>query len=92
MEASKASIKGVERKLAEEEEGGSKKDMSNELANLNKLADKKELPVIKIQEKDINFLQSELDITFEEAKFALIKYQGDVKQVIDNFLEDFNFQ
>lgn len=90
MDASKAQIKGVERKLAEEEEG-SAKDMTNELANLNKLTGNKELPVIKIQEKDINFLQKELDFTFDEAKLALIKYQGDVKKVVEFYLDDFNF-
>ena len=90
MEASKAEIKGVGHKLAEEEESGSNQDMSSELANLNKLADKKEASVIKIQEKDINLLQSEIDYTFEEAKLALIKYQGDVKKVIEAFLEDFS--
>ena len=55
MDASKAQIKGVDRKLADEDEGNAK-DMTNELANLNKLTGNKELPVIKIQEKDINFL------------------------------------
>ncbi len=90
MEASKAEIKGVGHKLADEDESGNSKDMTSELANLNKLANKKEMPVITILEKDIKLLQNELDFTFEEAKLALIQKEGDVKKVIDAFLEDFN--
>ena len=90
--ANKAEIKGVGHKLADEEESTNTKDYSNELNNLNKLSDKKDMPVIKIQEKDINLLQKELDFTYDEAKLALIKYQGNVKLVIDNFLNDFNIE
>ena len=57
--------------------------MSKELANLNKIVDEKKLPVITIKEKDIELLKSELDITYEEAKLQLIKYQGDLKKVLD---------
>ena len=44
-----------------------------------------------IAETDIELLKKELDITYEEAKLQLIKAQGDVKQVIENFLNNFNF-
>lgn len=92
MDPSKAMMKNVGSKLTDEHEGGAGKEMAGELANLGKLIEKKELPVIKIQEKDIKMLQNELDITYEEAKLRLIKAQGDPKVVINNFLNDFHFE
>jgi NACalpha-BTF3-like transcription factor len=66
--------------------------MTAQLSNLNKISEnKKDLPVITIKEHDIELLKKELDITYEEAKLQLIKAQGDVKKVIENFLNNFNF-
>ena len=66
--------------------------MSKELENLNKIVDDKPMPVITIKEKDITLLQFELDITYQEAKELLIKNQGDVKKVLNAFLNDFKFE
>ena len=89
MDANKAEIKNIGNKLTDEHEGAGNKDMSKELENLNKIVDDKKLPVITIKEKDIELLKSELDITYEEAKLELIKYQGDVKKVFDAFINNF---
>ena len=91
MDANKAEIKNIGNKLTDEE-GTGNKDMSKELENLNIIVDDKKLPVITIKEKDIELLKSELDITYEEAKLELIKYQGDVKQVFDAFINNFKFE
>ena len=90
MDSKKDQIKNIGNKLTDEHVEGNK-DMSKELANLNNIVDDKKLPVITIKEKDIEFLKRELDITYEEAKLELIKYQGDVKKVFDAFLNDFKF-
>ena len=74
-----------------DEEGTGNKDMSKELENLHIIVDEKKLPVITIKEKDIELLKSELDITYEEAKLQLIKYQGDLKKVLDTFIKEFKF-
>ena len=89
MDANKAEIKNIGNKLTDEHEGAGNKDMTKELENLNKIVDDKKLPVITIKEKDIELLKSELDITYEEAKLELIKYQGDVKKVFDAFINNF---
>ena len=47
--------------------------------------------MIQIKEKDIEFLQSELDITFDHSKAYLIKFQGNIDKVIENFIGDFKF-
>ena len=86
----KAEIKNIGNKLTDEE-GTGNKDMSKELENLNIIVDDKKLPVITIKEKDIELLKSELDITYEEAKLQLIKYQGDLKKVLDTFIKEFKF-
>ena len=92
MDANKAEIKNIGNKLTDEHEGAGNKDMSKELENLNIIVDEKKLPVITIKEKDIELLKSELDITYEEAKLELIKYQGDVKKVFDAFINNFKFE
>ena len=71
-----------------QENSETKKDMSEELANLNK-KEEKPIPVIKIKDSDIELIKAQLDITYEDAKTLLIKSQGDVNKVIDNFLQDF---
>lgn len=92
MDPKKAEMKNIGNKLTEEDENINNKDMSAQLSNLNKISEnKKDLPVITIKEHDIELLKKELDITYEEAKLQLIKAQGDVKKVIDNFLNNFNF-
>ena len=91
MDSKKDQIKNIGNKLTDEHVEGNK-DMSKELANLNNIVDDKKLPVITIKEKDIELLKRELDITYEEAKLELIKYQGDVKKVFDAFLNDFKFE
>ena len=85
-----AEIKNIGNKVTDEE-GTGNKDMSKELENLNIIVDDKKLPVITIKEKDIELLKSELDITYEEAKLQLIKYQGDLKKVLDTFIKEFKF-
>ena len=90
MDANKAEIKNIGNKLTDEE-GTGNKDMSKELENLNIIVDEKKLPVITIKEKDIELLKSELDITYEEAKLQLIKYQGNLKKVLDTFIKEFKF-
>jgi len=92
MDPKKAEMKNIGNKLTEEDENINNKDMSAQLSNLNKISEnKKDLPVITIKEHDIELLKKELDITYEEAKLQLIKAQGDVKKVIENFLNNFNF-
>ena len=91
MDSNKDQIKNIGNKLTDEHVEGNK-DMSKELANLNNIVDDKKLPVITIKEKDIQLLKCELDISYEEAKLELIKYQGDVKKVFDAFLNDFKFE
>ena len=91
MDSKKDQIKNIGNKLTDEHVEGNK-DMSKELANLNNIVDDKKLPVITIKEKDIELLKRELDITYEEAKLELIKYQGDVKKVFDAFLNEFKFE
>ena len=93
MDPKKAEMKNVGNKLAEENVENTNKDMSKELANLNKLTGTKESqPVIKIKENDIELLKNELDITYEEAKNKLIKSQGDVNKAIETYLNDFNIE
>ena len=92
MDSSKAEIKNIGTKLTEDEAHTNAKDMSKELENLNKIVDDKPMPVITIKEKDITLLQFELDITYQEAKELLIKNQGDVKKVLNAFLNDFKFE
>ena len=92
MDSNKAKINNICNKLTDEHERAGNKDMSKELENLNKIVDDKKLPVITIKEKDIELLKSELDITYEEAKLELIKYQGDVKKVFDAFINNFKFE
>ena len=91
MDSKKDQIKNIGNKLTDEHVEGNK-DMSKELENLNNIVDDKKLPVITIKEKDIELLKRELDITYEEAKLELIKYQGDVKKVFDAFLNEFKFE
>ena len=91
MICQKDQIKNIGNKLTDEHVEGNK-DMSKELANLNNIVDDKKLPVITIKEKDIQLLKRELDISYEEAKLELIKYQGDVKKVFDAFLKEFKFE
>lgn len=92
MDSSKAEIKNIGTKLTEDETHTNTKDMSKELENLNKIVDDKPMPVITIKEKDITLLQFELDITYHEAKELLVKNQGDVKKVLNAFLNDFKFE
>ena len=85
-------MKNIGSKLSEQNEGNDIKDTSKELENLNKLKTSNEpQPVFTIKENDIQLIKDELDITYEEAKNKLIKSQGNVKQVIETFLDDFNF-
>ena len=91
MDPKKAEMKNVGNKLAEENVENTNKDMSKELANLNKLTGAKESqPVIKIKENDIQLLKNELDITYDEAKNKLIKCQGDFNKAIELYLNEFN--
>lgn len=91
MDPKNAEMKNLSNKLTEETEESSNKDMSKELANLNKITEsKKPQPVITILEHDITLLKTELDITYEEAKNQLIKCQGDLNKAVDAFLNDFN--
>lgn len=81
----------IKNNLGDENHDNTNKDMSAELANLNKVkTDQKDLPVIKLKEHDIELLKKELDITNDEAKKKLIKFNGDVEKVIDDFLNDFH--
>ncbi len=92
MDPKKVEIKNIGNKLSEEHVETTNKDMTAELANLNKLTSNQEKKVvIKIKENDIDLLKDELDITYEEAKNKLIKCQGDVNKVIEEFLTDFQF-
>ena len=92
MDPKKVEIKNIGNKLSEEHVETTNKDMTAELANLNKMASTQEpQAVIKIKENDIDLLKSELDITYEEAKNKLIKCQGDVNKVIEEFLTDVQF-
>ena len=92
MDPKKVEIKNIGNKLSEEHVETTNKDMTAELANLNKMASIQEpQAVIKIKENDIDLLKSELDITYEEAKNKLIKCQGDVNRVIEEFLTDVQF-
>ena len=92
MDSKKTEMKNIGSKLSEQNERNEIKDTSKELENLNKLKTSKEpQPVITIKENDIQLIKDELDITYEEAKNKLIKSQGNVKQVIETFLDDFNF-
>ena len=92
MDPKKVEIKNIGNKLSEEHVETTNKDMTAELANLNKMATSQEpQAVIKIKENDIDLLKSELDITYEEAKNKLIKCQGDVNKVIEEFLTDVQF-
>ena len=92
MDPKKVEIKNIGNKLSEEHVETTNKDMTAELANLNKMASSQEpQAVIKIKENDIDLLKSELDITYEEAKNKLIKCQGDVNKVIEEFLTDVQF-
>ena len=92
MDPKKVEIKKIGNKLSEEHVETTNKDMTAELANLNKMASSQEpQAVIKIKENDIDLLKSELDITYEEAKNKLIKCQGDVNKVIEEFLTDVQF-
>ena len=92
MDPKKVGIKNIGNKLSEEYVETTNKDMTAELANLNKMASTQEpQAVIKIKENDIDLLKSELDITYEEAKNKLIKCQGDVNKVIEEFLTDVQF-
>ena len=92
MDPKKVEIKNIGNKLSEEHVETTNKDMTAELANLNKMASTQEpQAVIKIKENDIDLLKSELDITYEEAKNKLIKCQGDVNRVIEEFLTDVQF-
>ena len=58
----KFEMKNIGNKLADENEENTKKDMSKELENLNKIsASKGPQPVITIKQKDIDLLKDELD-------------------------------
>ena len=92
MDPKKVEIKNIGNKLSEEHVETTNKDMTAELANLNKMTSNQEKAVvIKIKENDIDLLKGELDITYEEAKNKLIKCQGDVNKVIEEFLTDYQF-
>ena len=45
-----------------------------------------------IKEKDIETLKTELEISYDEAKFLLIKNKGDLVKTMESFLNDFKFQ
>ena len=91
MDPKKAEMKDIGNKISEENIENNNKDVSKELENLKKLSTSQEpQQVIKLKENDIDLIKSELDITYDEAKAKLIKCQGDVKKVIDTFLNDFN--
>ena len=91
MDPKKAEMKNIGNKISDENIENSNKDVSEELQNIKKITTSQEpQPVIKLKQTDIDLIQSELDITYDEAKAKLIKCQGDVKKVIDTFLNDFN--
>ena len=91
MDPKKAEMKNIGNKISDENIENSNKDVSEELENIKKITTSQEpQPVIKLKQTDIDLIQSELDITYNEAKAKLIKCQGDVKKVIDTFLNDFN--
>ena len=91
MDPKKAEMKNIGNKISDENIENSNKDVSEELENIKKITTSQEpQPVIKLKQTDIDLIQSELDITYDEAKAKLIKCQGDVKKVIDTFLNDFN--
>ena len=93
MDPKKVEIKNIGNKLAEENVETTNKDMSKELEKLDKINTNKESQaVITIKEHDIQTLKNELDITYEEAKNKLIKCNGDVNIVIEEFLKDFNLE
>ena len=92
MDPKKVEIKNIGNKLSEEHVETTNKDMTAELENLNKMTvNQQPQVVIKIKESDIELLKSELDVTYDEAKKKLIKCQGDVNKVFDEFLNDFQF-
>ena len=92
MDPKKAEMKNLGNKISEENVESNNKNVSKELENIKKIsASQESQPVIKLKQTDIDLIQNELDITYEEAKNKLIKSQGNVKQVIETFLDDFNF-
>lgn len=93
MDPKKAELKNIGSKLAEENNDKQNKEMSGALKNLDQIEmTNGPQPVIKIKEHDIDLLKNELDITNDEAKNILLKYQGDVNKAIDEYLNDFNLE
>ena len=91
MDPKKAEMKNLGNKISEENVESNNKNVSKELENIKKIsASQESQPVIKLKQTDIDLIQNELDITYDEAKAKLINCQGDVKKVIDTFLNDFN--
>merc|ERR1712032_16853 len=80
-------------KLSDEAQSENSTNLNKELEGLNSIMkdQEKEKKVIQIKEKDIEFLQGELDITFEEAKAFLIKHEGSIDNALTNFINDFRF-
>ena len=44
-----------------------------------------------IKEKDIETIKTELEISYDEAKYMLIKNKGDLVKTMEAFLGDFKF-
>ena len=90
MDPNKAQMKNLGNKLTEEAVESTNKDLSKHLENLNVINNsKEEAPVLKLKAHDIELLKRELDLTNDEAKKQLIKYKGNVEDVIEAFLNDF---
>lgn len=47
---------------------------------------------MKINGKDLDILKDELDLQNEEAINLLVRYNGDIKAVLDYWLNDFKFK
>lgn len=87
----KDQVPNITKRFEEVENNSSNNNAGQELLDLAKTDDKPK-EIIKINNKDLELLKNEIEMSQEEAMKILIKYKGDVKEAINHYLNDFKFK
>ncbi len=87
----KDQVPNISKRFEEVDNSSNNNNAGQELLDLAK-DEEKPKEIIKINNKDLELLKNELEMSQEEAMKILIKYKGDVKEAIRFYLNDFKFK
>jgi NACalpha-BTF3-like transcription factor len=87
----KDQVPNISKRFEEVDNSSNNNNAGQELLDLAKNEEKPK-EIIKINNKDLELLKNEIEMSQEEAMKILIKYKGDVKEAIHFYLNDFKFK